>query len=191
MNTWEETMALDLSAQSHEEILLGLLLKDLLHGGAYDVDVDEPEISFSVDYVCGDEIEGDVYRLLISAEVDGPPEHDIVRQFTQELLDELAEEAGQLAATAEDLGEIEMSDIEMRTVSEDDERWDLVIPDWLAPDDAEVPFGFRSFKAGSSDPWPSDDMLNDHGRVLLIPAGHVFRVIATPLPEPVGTDHDA
>ena len=184
MSTWEETMALDLNAQSPEEMLLGLLLKDLLHGGAYDVDVDDPQISFSVDYVCGDELEGDVYRLLISAEVEGPQEHDIVRQFTEELLDELVEEAGQLVEAAEDLGEIEMGDIEMRPVPEDDERWDLVIPDWFAPDDAEVPFGFRSFEKESGDVWPVDEVLDAHGRVVLIPVGNVFRVIATPLPEP-------
>ncbi|NOZ78099.1 MAG: hypothetical protein GXP48_02740 [Acidobacteria bacterium] len=190
MNTWEEAMALDLNATSPEEILLGLLLKDLLHGGAYDVDVDEPHISFSVDYVCGDELEGDVYRLLIAAEVEGPHEHDIVRQFTEELLDELVEEAGQLAEAAEDLGEIEISDIEMKTVPEDKERWDLVIPDWLAPEGAEVPFGFRSFKAGGTEPWPSDQVLDVHGRVLLVPVGNVFRVIGTPLPDPDETEED-
>jgi len=180
MDKWEESMALDLEAGSPESLLNCLLLKDLLHGGAFDVEVDEPPVSFKVDYLCGDELEDGTYRLLIAAEVEGPEDRDLIRQFTEELLSELMDEASDLAAAAELVGEEDASGVELRAVPEDEERWDLVAPDWLAPDGAEVPFGFRSFKAGG--PWPDDATLERHGRIVLVPFEGRMCLYGTPLP---------
>ncbi len=67
-------------------------------------------------------------------------------------------------------------------VPEDEERWDLVIPDWLAPDDAEVPFGFRSFDKVSGEPVPDNAAFDAHGRVIAVPFGdQVFNSSVSPL----------
>ena len=74
---------------------------------------------------------------------------------------------------------------------EDQERWDLVAPDWLAPDGAEVPFGFRSFDAKSGEVWPDNEVLDAHGRVVLVPDGDEILVFGIPAPEGWGDeDHN-
>lgn len=183
MSTWEEGLALDLDGGSREGILYGLLVKDLLHGASYDVEVEEPETAFSVDYLCGDEQEDDVYRLLIVAEVAGPEEHDLVRQFTEEVLAELGEEAIALMEGAEELGEQACDAVAFRAVPEDEERWDLIAPDWVAPDGAEVPFGFRPFLAESGSAWPESSVLDAHGRVVVVPFGGKTYLFGTELPD--------
>ena len=74
------------------------------------------------------------------------------------------------------------------SVPEDEERWDLVAPDWLAPDGAEVPFGFRSFAADSGESWPGNDLLDAHGRVILVPAGDEIVAFGIPAPEGWGEE---
>jgi len=182
MSTWEEGLALDLEGDSREGILFGLLVKDMLHGSSYDVEVEEPEAAFTVDYMCGDEQEGDVYRLLIVAEVEGPEEHDLVRQFTEEVLAELSDEALELMEGAQELGTQTGEGVEFRPVPEDDERWDLVTPDWMAPDGAEVPFGFRSFLTTTGEAWPEDAVLDGHGRVVVVPFGGTTYLFGIELP---------
>lgn len=191
MEKWEESMALDLEWSSHKDVLFGLLVKDLLNGGAYDVEVEEPAVSFSADYLCGDELEDDVYRLLIVAEVEGPENHDLIRQFTEELLEELMEEARQLAEGAEDLGSVGHAKVIFQPVPEDDERWDLIVPDWLAPDGAEVPFGFRPYLAADQRPWPGDDVLDAHGRVVIVPFSDELHLFGTPMSEEAEATEEA
>lgn len=190
MAQWEEGLALDLPATSREEVLYGLLVKDLLNGGSYDVEVEEPPLTFTVDYTCGDELEGDVYRLLIVAEVDGEEDHDILHQFTEEVLQELTEEARGLMDEVEPLGAQGADNVEFRRVEEDDERWDLVVPDWLAPDGAEVPFGFRSYLKKGGEAWPEDAALDVHGRVLVVPYDGRLHLFGTPMPPEVEDDED-
>jgi hypothetical protein len=78
--------------------------------------------------------------------------------------------------------------LEFRVVPEEEERWDLVTPDWLAPDGAEVPFGFRPFDSSKNEPWPANDVLDAHGRVVLVPEGDDLLVFGIPAPEGWGEE---
>jgi len=190
METWEEAMALDIPLEEREDVLQGLLVRDLLHGASFDVETDDPEAVFSVDFTCGDETEEGVYRLLILAEVRGTEDHDLVRSFTEELLSELLEEAAATVDLSEWIGELGEDEVSYRLVPEDDERWDLVVPDWLAPDDAEVPFGFRLFRTADGEPWPADADLDRFGRVVVVPWQGRLHVAGTPMPEEAGEEGD-
>jgi hypothetical protein len=183
MSTWERSWELELPGSKSTELLLGLVIRDLLFGSSYDVEIEGSDKRLAVDYSTGDELtDNNTYRLLISAEVEGPEDGEILLRFTEEILEEAMAEAGDLVEQGEDLGSIAAEQIAFKTVPEDDERWDLVIPDWLAPDQAEVPFGFRSFLA-SGEAWPDDTLLNTHGRVIMIPEGSELRLVGIPVSE--------
>ncbi len=183
MEAWEETMALDIPLEVREDVLQGLLVRDLLHGASFDVETDDPEAVFSVDFTCGDETEEGVYRLLIIAEVQGSEDHELVRSFTEEVLSEYLEEAANTVDDSQWIGDLAEDEVECRIVPEDEERWDLVVPDWLAPDEAEVPFGFRLFRKADGKPWPADADLDRFGRVVVVPWQGRLHVAGTPMPE--------
>jgi hypothetical protein len=182
MARWESTLAYPLPAESAEDLLFALVVRDLLHGSSYDVEVEEGPSQLAVDFTAGDELEGAVFRLIIEAEVEGAENHDMLQELTEQILEDLFEEAERLVEDRTDLGQAAVEAVEFRVVPEDEERWDLVIPEWLAPDEAEVPFGFRPFRAGSQEPWPSDAELAAHGRVVVVPHGGVFRLFGVPAP---------
>ena len=79
-----------------------------------------------------------------------------------------------------------LNQVRFDVVPEDEERWDLVIPDWLAPDDAEVPFGFRSFDSASGEPVPDNAALDAQGRVIAVPFEDKILFFGIPAPE----EHD-
>ena len=114
----------------------------------------------------------------------------MVQAFTEQMLDDLVAEAERLVAQKAELGSRPSAELEFRSVPEDEERWDLVTPDWLAPDGAEVPFGFRSFEAGSGESWPANDLLDAHGRVILVPVGDEVTAFGIPAPEGWGEEDE-
>ncbi len=179
---WEDAWALDLPGETAEQILFGLVLKDLAHGTSFDVEFGEDGPVLEVDFVCGDELEGTTYRLLLVAEVAGPEERDLLTEFAEEALGEMAATAQEAVDGAELLDEAVLDAIEVRAVPEDEERWDLVCPDWLAPDGAEVPFGFRPFRKTDGSPWPSDEMLGRFSRVVVVPTERGYRLYGVNLP---------
>ncbi len=188
MKTWEAGWEIEFPASTPVDLLLALVVRDLAHGTSYDVEVVEDGSGLAVDFVAADELEGEVYRLLLSAEIAGTQDTDRVQTFTAEMLEELVEEAQDLVARRTELGTRPLSDLTFRPVPEAEERWDLVVPDWLAPERAEVPFGFRSFDRSSEDPWPGNDLLDAHGRVIAVPfagALHAFGI-----PAPTDSEHD-
>ncbi len=179
---WEDAWALDLPGETGEQILFGLVLKDLAHGASFDVEFEEGGPSLEIDFVCGDELEGTTYRLLLVAEVAGPEERELLTDFAEDILGEMAETASMAAQEASPLGEAPVAEIELRAVPEDEERWDLVCPDWLAPDGAEVPFGFRPFRRADGQPWPSNAELDRFSRVVLVPSEEGYRLYGVNLP---------
>jgi hypothetical protein len=184
MATWERSWELELPGSKTTELLLGLVIRDLLFGSSYDVEIEGSDKRLAVDYSTGDELTDEsIYRLLISAEVEGPEDGEILYRFTEEILEEAMAEAGELVEQGEDLGSMAAEQITFKTVPEDEERWDLVIPDWLAPDQAEVPFGYRPYLTGSGEAWPDDSLLNAHGRVVMIPEGRELRLFGIPVSE--------
>lgn len=186
MATWNTGWEIEFPAQTADEMLLALVVRDLIHGASYDVEAEETGVEFAVDYTAGDELEDGSYHLLLMAEVDGPEDAALVQSFTEQAIEELLEEAEALVAERSALSELTMENVRFEIVPEDEERWDLVIPDWLAPDDAEVPFGFRSFDTRSGAPFPDNATLDAHGRVVAVPFEGKVSFVGIPAP----AEHD-
>ncbi len=178
--SWETGWVLEMPSGAHD-LLVGLLVRDLLNGASFDVEFADEGVTMELDLTCGDELEEGAYRLLIMAEVRGTEDHDLVEAAVADLVAEAEEEAGTAAEAAQLLGVLPEGEVEFRAVPEDAERWDLVIPDWLAPDGAEVPFGFRSFHGAG--PWPSDAELDRFSRVVLVPGDGEIRAWGVTLRE--------
>lgn len=183
MATWNTGWEIEFPATNADEILLALVVRDLIHGASFDVEAEETGAEFAVDYTAGDEIEGGDYRLLLMAEVDGPEDAALLQAFTEQALEELIEEAEAAVAQRSDLSEALVAEMRFSVVPEDEERWDLVIPDWLAPDGAEVPFGFRGFDDASGEPVPDNATLDAHGRVIAVPFEDRVFFVGIPAPE--------
>ncbi len=182
MASWETGWEIGFPASSTEELLIAIVVRDLVHGSSFDVESVEDGSELQFDFVAGDELEGDEYHLLLSAEVTGTDDGEKVQAFAEQMLEDLLGEAEELLAARQDLGSKTGAAIEFRAVAEDDERWDLVVPDWLAPDGAEVPFGFRAFDSSSGALWPEDEVLDAHGRVVLVPEADGYRIFGIPAP---------
>ncbi len=182
MTTWTTGWEIAFPAASAEEMLLALIVRDLVHGASFDVEAVEDGTELALDFTAGDELDGDNYQLLLSAEIAGTENREMVQAFTEQMLEDLVTEAEALVAQKQELGARPVAELSFRGVPEQDERWDLVAPDWFAPDGAEVPFGFRSFESESGDQWPSDEVLDAHGRVVLVPVGDEARLYGIPAP---------
>ena len=190
MATWDTGWEIDFPAATVEEMMLALVVRDLVHGSSFDVEAVEDGAELALDFLAGDELDGETYRLLLSAEVGGTDNRELVQAFTEQMLEDLVAEAEELVAQREDLGSRPVGEVVFETVPEDEERWDLVIPDWLAPDHAEVPFGFRSFEAAGGEPWPGDGALDVHGRVIFVPFGDGVHLFGIPAPEGWGEEEE-
>lgn len=186
MATWNTGWEIEFPAGTLDELLLALAVRDLVHGASFDVESEDTKAEFAVDYTAGDEIDGASYRLLLAAEVDGPEDAELVQAFTEQALEEAIDEAESLLAQRTPLVEVRLEQLYFRSVPEDEERWDLVFPDWLAPDGAEVPFGFRAFDTETGAPIPDNSVLDAHGRVLAVPFDGKLVVVGVPAP----VDHD-
>jgi hypothetical protein len=188
MDTWETGWEVAFPASSTDELLLALVVRDLVHGSSFDVESVDDGSEIALDFFAGDEIQHQAYQLLLSAEVGGTENREMVQAFTEQMLEDLVVEAEDLVAQREELGSRSSTELVFRSVPEDEERWDLVTPDWLAPDGAEVPFGFRPFDTENGEPWPSNETLDAHGRVVLVPEGD--QILAFGIPAPAGWDSD-
>ncbi len=182
MTTWNTGWEIEFPAETADEVLLALVVRDLIHGASFDVEAEETGAEFAVDYTAGDELEDGSYRLLLMAEIEGPEDAALLQAFTEQALEELIEEAEALVAERSALTDVPLSQIRFEVVPEDEERWDLVIPDWLAPDGAEVPFGFRGFDVATGDPVPDNATLDEHGRVIAFPFEERLVLVAIPAP---------
>jgi len=183
MATWNTGWEIEFPATTADEVLLALVVRDLIHGASFDVESEETGDEFAVDYTAGDEFEDESYHLLLMAEVDGSEDAALLQAFTEQALEELIEEAEALVAERTALQELPLAQVLFAVVPEDEERWDLVIPDWLAPDGAEVPFGFRCFDAVSNEPVPDNVTLDAHGRVIAFPFEDQVFFVGIPAPE--------
>ena len=178
--TWTAGWEIEFPARNRDELLAALVVRDLVHGATFDVETEDGSAEFEVDYEAGEELQDGVYRLLIAAEVRGPEDHAMLGAFTEQMMEESIEEAEALVAAGVDLGSAPFGDISFEVVGEDDERWDLVVPEWLAPEGAEIPFGFRPARGGVW--WPDDERLDAHGRVVLVPEDETIHLIGLPAP---------
>jgi len=188
MESWETGWEVGFPASNADELLLALVVRDLVHGASFDVEAVEDGTELALDFLAGDELQDETYQLLLSSEIAGTENREMVQAFTEQMLEDLVAEAEELFAQRQELGSRSSAELVFEKVPEDQERWDLVIPDWLAPDGAEVPFGFRSFEAATGDVWPTNEILDAHGRVMLVPAGDKVLLFGIPAPEGWGED---
>jgi hypothetical protein len=190
MKSIEAGWEIGFPASTVDELLVALVVRDLVHGASFDVEAIDDGSEMALDFTAGDELEGETYRLLLSAEVAGSDNREMIQAFAEEMLEGLVAEAEETVGHRKDIGSRPACDLVFRTVPEDEERWDLVIPDWLAPDGSEVPFGFRSYDAETARPWPDNADLDDHGRVVLVPFDGGVYAFGIPAPTGWNEDHD-
>jgi len=188
MESWETGWEVGFPASNTDELLLALVVRDLVHGSSFDVEAVEDGTELALDFQAGDELQDQTYQLLLSAEIAGTENREMVQAFAEQMLEDLVSEAEDLVAQREELGSRPSAELVFQSVPEDEERWDLVAPDWLAPDGAEVPFGFRSFDVQSGDGWPANKVLDAHGRVVLVPEGDDIHAFGIPAPEGWGEE---
>jgi len=181
-NQWESTWEIEFPSTSREELLTALTVRDLLHGSSFDLELDADGSVVAADYDVGDEWEDGRYRLLLTAQLSGPEDLAAIQDLTENVLEQGVDEAQGLVSRCELVATVGLSCLLFERVHETDERWDLVIPDWLAPDGAEVPFGFRPLIAASRELWPTDKQLDAHGRLVLVPFKGEAHLFALPAP---------
>ncbi len=182
METIEAGWEIGFPAATVKELLVALVVRDLVHGASFDVEALEDGSELALDFTAGDELEGETYQLLLSAEVAGSDNREMIQAFAEEMLEGLVDEAEEAVEQRKDIGSRPVGGLVFRAVAEDEERWDLVIPDWLAPDGSEVPFGFRTFDAASGEAWPDNAILDLHGRVVLVPLEGTVHAFGIPAP---------
>ena len=175
----EEQWIVGLPGRTPRELLLALLVRSRAHGLSIEVELPGNEEPFFIDLYCDDELDGDTYRLLIDAEVWGGSPEEAAR-VTEATIEELAGEAEAAVAAAERLDVRDAGEIEFRPVPEDEVRWSLVCPDWLAPDGASTPGGFRPYLRSTGEPWPDDATLGRFETVAVVPDGGRFVLYGVP-----------
>lgn len=190
MESWETGWQVGFPAAEVDQLLLALVVRDLVHGASFDVEAVEDGTELALDFLAGDELEGEEYQLLLSAEIAGTENREMVQAFTEQMLDDLVAEGEELVAQKQELGSRPLAELVFDSVPEDEERWDLVIPDWLAPDGAEVPFGFRSFDGTTKAAWPDNEALDGHGRIVLVPFDGNVHLVGIPAPADWGEDEE-
>jgi len=190
MESIEAGWEIGFPASSVDELLTALVVRDLVHGASFDVEAVEDGSEMALDFTAGDELEDQTYQLLLSAEVAGSDNREMIQAFAEEMLEGLVDEAEEAVGTREEIGSRPIGELVFRVVPEDEERWDLVIPDWLAPDGSEVPFGYRPFDASTDQPWPDNATLDGHGRVVLVPFDGIVHAFGIPAPTGWEAGHD-
>ncbi len=187
MAKWEASWELEMPSESAEDHLLALVVRDLLDGSSYDL-ADGDETAIEVAFEVGEELIDGTLRLLVRAEVDGVEDEDLLQHLAEQVLEDVVDEGERLAEQRVELGELALERLAFRPVEAELERWTLVVPEWLAPDQAEVPFGFRPFLVESGEPWPGDALLDAHARVVLVAHEGVARLYGVPAPAECADD---
>lgn len=189
--TWP-AIELPLPAKRVEEILTALVLRDLLHGASFDVEVEETGREFEVDLMVTDEIDEEegVYLALVEVEYGGDVDEESLGSFLTQIIDETLVEAERIVEEGKEIGVFDRSDFVFKVVGEDAERWDLVVPDWLAPEDAKTPFGYRSFLRETDEAFPSDTQLDSSGRIIVVPLEGKLHFFACPVPDLESAEED-
>jgi len=188
-STWEAAWEVMFPVSKREELLVAMVVRDLLHGASFDLEGEREQADLALDYLAGDELEDEQYRLLVTVEATGPEDPETVQDITKQLLEQLVDEAEALVAGRQHLASEALANLRFDPVPEDEERWDLVTPDWLAPDGAVVPYGFRPSLREGPKPWPTDSELDRHGRIVAVPFDSELHLYA--IPAPVSEDDES
>ncbi len=184
MESWPP-VELPFPARSVKELLYALLVRDLLHGASFEVEVSESGEMFQVELMMLeeiDEVEG-MYTGLVEVEASDGVDGETLAEFLMQIIDETINEAENQVADCREIMVVDSDQLVFETVEEEEERWDLVIPEWFAPEDAILPFGFRSRSSLSGAYLPSDQQLDAESRIFVVPMEGKFHLMALPIPE--------
>ena len=69
MDTWETDWEVGFPAETVDQLLLALVVRDLVHGASFDVEAIADGTEIALDFTAGDELDNEMYQLLLSAEV--------------------------------------------------------------------------------------------------------------------------
>lgn len=181
--TIEHEWEIELPAGTPEQLLAALAARDRLFGQSVTLEPEEDaENTVEVWFGATEALEDDTFHLAIYAELSGAPQYlDAARDALEDIVGEQIEMAATEAAEASLLETRKAAEVEFRQVSDDDQRPQLIIPEWLGPqgEDVEMPWGFRAFGQDGR-PWPNDDTLSAHDRLVILPVGDDLRLYALP-----------
>jgi hypothetical protein len=183
MEKWLASFEIAFPAKTVEELLLALVVRDLVYGSSFDVESEESDEQFQVDVTASEEVDDEGYQLFVEAEITDTENQELAGEFLEQMLEGAVDEAEALVGARRNLGVRKQHEIEFRVVQEESERWDLVIPDWLAPEEAEVPFGFRGYLKETGEALPSDRDLDASGRIVMVPMDDEVHLVAIPAPQ--------
>jgi len=177
----EHEWELELPAATADQLLAALTTRDRLYGQSITLEPeDDPAKAVEVWLASVESLEANKYRLGLYAEISGPKEFlEAARDAVEDHVSEQVEAAATEASEATLLEKRAAAEIQFRKVAENDERPQLVIPEWLAPGEVDVPWGFRSFDAKGK-PWPDETVVKAHDRLVLIPFGGDLLLYALP-----------
>lgn len=179
--TLEREWEFELPAAKPEELLAALAARDRLFGQTITMEPEEePTKSVEVWLGTSDALHGTVYHLGVYAELSGAKEYV---EAAADALPEIVEDqiaAGVADAEAATLLERRAaSAIVFTAVPEEQERPQVVLPEWLAPEGAELPWGFQAVDdAGAV--WPTPELVERHGRLVVVPFAGEYLLYALP-----------
>jgi hypothetical protein len=181
--TIEHGWELRLPAGTPEQMLAVLAARDRLFGQTITHEAEEGS-GDAVEAWFGtvEALDNDHVRLDVLAEVTGPSELlDAAVEALQDLLSELVSEGEQDAKEATLIGRRKAAEVRfVKVENEDDERPDLIVPTWLAPDiEIEVPWQLQPVDRSGAR-WPGDGILGEHGRVFVVPSGDELLLYGLP-----------
>ena len=181
--TIEHEWEVELPAGTPEQLLAALAARDRLFGQSISLEPEEDEKN-TVEVWIGtvEALEGETFKLSIYAELTGPKQYlEAAEEALEDIVGEQIEAAAVEAEQAKLLGRRPAAEVSFRRVGEDDERSELVIPEWLAPEgeEVELPMGFRGYDSKGK-PWPTDAELSKHERVVVLPVKDELLLYALP-----------
>lgn len=177
----EHEWELELPASTAAEILAGLAARDRIFGQNVTLEPeDDPKGAVEAWLGSTDMLEGKVYRLGVYADLEGPEEYlEAARDALMDLVDEQVAQGKEDAHKATLLDRKAQGEISFELVSEEQETPQLILPEWLAPEDAELPWGFRPVTR-QGNPWPSAEVLAAHERLVVVPFKGEYLLYALP-----------
>ncbi len=184
----EHEWELELPAATAEQLLAALTTRDRLYGQSITLEPeDDPAKAVEVWLASVETLEDGKYRLGVYAELSGPKEFlEPARDAVQDIVSEQVEAAATEAGEATLIETRPAAEVEFRKVAESDERPSLVVPEWLAPAEAETPWEYRPYDT-KGEPWPGEDLIEEHDRLVIVP--YEGRLLLYALP-PLEDDED-
>jgi hypothetical protein len=167
-STLEHEWQLDLPASTPEQLLAALAARDRIFGETITFEPeDDPKAAVEAWFGTTETLEGNAYRMAVYAELKGPEE------YLEAVCEALDAQDARLLETRP------AASITLVKPKEKDERPELIVPEWLAPGELELPWSYRpADREGAW--WPSDAQLEAHKRLAVVPAGDELRLYSLP-----------